>query len=43
MGRVPVSQRRIVTVLTDGSVLSAREIGKKTGLARPALWEALRR
>ena len=31
MGRAPISQRKIVSVLADGSVLSSREIGKATG------------
>jgi hypothetical protein len=43
LGRAPVSQRRIVAVLADGSVLSSREIGKTIGLSKFALWEVLRR
>ncbi len=43
LGRVPVSQRKIVGVLVDGSVLSSREIGQLTGVSKNALWEALRR
>ncbi len=43
LGRVPVSQRKIVGVLVDGSVLSSRDIGRLTGISKFALWEALRR
>jgi len=43
LGRSPISQRKIVGVLADGSVLSARQIGVMTGLSKFALWEVLRR
>ncbi len=43
MGRAPISQRKIVGVLADGSVLSSRQIGVATGLSKFALWEVLKR
>jgi len=43
LGRNPVSQSKILSVLIDGKLLSSSQIGGLTGLPRFALWEALRR
>ena len=43
MGRLPVSQRRVLSVLVDGGFLRSRQIGGLTGIPKSALWEALKR